>query len=265
MTEASISALAALAFTKFSAAESTCVLEAEDGLSAHGLCARVCRGRNESCFTSLHPDGVDFRPIIWIVAEDGIKMLLGGAGGRRSLPARLRNLGLQDEWISRKLQGGECFRLALFPADDAEPATWDGVVRIVRRTYPEISYKVEQSIPELRSTPFAQIEARAQQGFLNGARYFEINEMEREERSADPRFIDAARLAAREGTLEEVRGFLYFVLGCSELFDGGGRTKHADGSLVVLEYLTRNRKVSEFGGRFAWIELPLEMSDLEGS
>ena len=73
---------------------------------------------------------------------------------------------------------------------------------------------------------------------------------------ADPRFIDTERLAssACAGTAEEVRGWLYFVLGLSDLFDGSGWTQRADGSHGVKEYLMPNRPVEGFEA-FEWVKL----------
>jgi len=82
--------------------------------------------------------------------------------------------------------------------------------------------------------------------------------------SDDPRYINSARLeASAEGTLEEVRGWLFFTLGLSELFDGCGYTKEPDGRRGYAEYLMKNRRVSSFApGEFAWVQLPLIMEEL---
>ena len=73
---------------------------------------------------------------------------------------------------------------------------------------------------------------------------------------ADPRFIDTDRLASATcaGSVEEVRGWLYFVLGLSDLFSGSGWTQRADGSRGVKEYLMPNRPVEAFDA-FSWVEL----------
>ena len=117
----------------------------------------------------------------------------------------------------------------------------------------------------LRSTPFEVIEAAASAGYLRGASYFEINEAAVGGSSEDERYIDSARLASTtcHGALEEVRGWLYHVMGCSRLFDGSGRTRLADGTRGVREYLVRNRPVDEFPpGTFAWVEMPIDRKEL---
>ena len=154
------------------------------------------------------------------------------------------------------------------PATEATPATWDGIFSLLRAFFPPAVYaKVTRHRDALRSTPFHEIEERAKAGFLKGARYFDVNEQAVCGASSDPRFIDTARLAsdACEGTLEEVRGFLYYVIGLNGLFDGQGYTKLHDGVQGVKEFLMPNRNVlEEFAdGEFAWVPLPLVISDVE--
>lgn len=112
---------------------------------------------------------------------------------------------------------------------------------------------------ELKSLPFAEVQARATAGYLLGATYFDINEAAVNGASEDPRYLGSAQLAsdACEGLVEEVRGWLYHVLGLSDLFDGAGHTVLPDGSRGVREFLIRNRRVAEFGDAFAWVELEL--------
>ena len=155
-----------------------------------------------------------------------------------------------------KLAKGERFRLALFPAAHAVPATWEGVMLLVGSHYPMVSEKVQAHARALRTWRFEAIQRRAMAGFLKGSTYFEINEASVAGKSDDPRFISTERLAAPrcEGTLEEVRGWLYFVLGLSDLFDGSGYTHAPDGTRMVREYIMPNRAVDAFGAAFAWVD-----------
>ena len=227
------------------------------------LCARVCHGAGESAFDTLQMQGIKVKPFCWILGADGIAMLLDDG----DVANRLRMLGFTDKWMAKKLADGNTFRLALMPASSAVPATWDGVLDTIRQHFtPALSAKCDAHAAALRSTPFAEIQARATAGYLRGATYFDVNEAAGAlgGRSKDARFMSAKRLASEstEGTLEQVRGFLYHVLGMSELFDGAGVTKTADGERAVREYLMKNRAVKEFGAEFAWVELPLSAEAL---
>lgn len=226
------------------------------------LSGRVCRSRNDEGFRTLHPDGEMIKPWSWVIAEDGLRMLLSQA----TILASFRRLGFTDSWVRAKLENGERFRLAVFPRTQAVLATWDGIISIASEHYPaSVRDKVLSCAEALRTTPFAAIEVRAKSTYLDGSTYFEINEAAVGGRSDDPRYIDTPRLASDDviGTLEEVRGWLYHVLGCSELFDGAGWTKDADGHHVVREYLVHNRPVADFGEAFSWIDLPIRREDVE--
>lgn len=132
--------------------------------------------------------------------------------------------------------------------------------------------------------------------------HLQVNETARVEAgqmaSPDPRYMTAWRLARRAGSLEEVRGWLYCELGCSEvraapvstrsvalvpsgsqatsiapprahsfarqLFDGQGWTNDGAGNRIVREYLVRNRPVASMGP-FEWVELPLRIGDVPPS
>jgi ABC-type transport system involved in cytochrome c biogenesis ATPase subunit len=227
------------------------------------LCGRVCRAADANGFRTLHPDGVELKPLSWVIGGDGLRMLLEVNGNSNC--ERLRLLGFDDQWILKKLDDGETFRLALFPKEEVYAASWDGIFALVKQEFPHLAAKVLRHEAALRSTPFHTIQATATAGYLCGATYFDINEAARGGRSDDERYIDSARLANASctGSLEEVRGWLYNVVGCSQLFDGCGYTRHADGSFGVKEYLVRNRPVDEFPpGAFAWVEIPLESSDI---
>ena len=175
-----------------------------------GLAGRVCRGAPSSAtaFETLHPDGLAIKPYSWVLGEDGLRMLLDGDD---SAATRLGKLGFSDFWVCKKLQDGEVFRLALFPAESAQEATWDGVLRLVDMGFPPaVCAKVHAHAEALHSTPFEQIEARAKAGYLQGASYHEVNELGHA--TDDARYMSVLRFAACAGSLEEARGFLYCVL-----------------------------------------------------
>ena len=94
------------------------------------------------------------------MADDGVKAFVE-AGRNNKILDVLRHLGFQDRWIANKLDDGEHFRLALFPAETATQATWDGVLSVARRLWPSIYVKVAMQETALKETPFSEIEAQA--------------------------------------------------------------------------------------------------------
>ena len=58
--------------------------------------------------------------------------------------------------------------------------------------------------------------------------------------SDNKNYISLQRFIVREGTLVEVRQFLYDEVGLKKLFTGDGRTINDDGESGPVEYLARN-------------------------
>merc|ERR1712151_578781 len=107
----------------------------------------------------------------------------------------------------------------------------DNVERLVMKVYPEVAAKVCRHLPEIRSTPFAELQRRA------GYSMYDVNLKGRE---VDPRYMSAVRLHALEPSLVQVRQFLYDEIGMSTLFVGDGISMEDDGSRGVPEFLAEN-------------------------
>ena len=216
------------------------------------LCARVMSGASEDHFSSLHREGVDRRPLAFVMGADGIEIFLSG---NKSALAHLRSLGFGDSGMRSTLKNGRKFRLCLFPAQTARQATWAGVLEIATQTFPSVAEKVSVHSSALEQTPYAEIEAMAMKEFTRNETLLSI----KERGPCDERYITTERLEKLEGTLAEVRCWLYLCIGLNELFDGGGYTRRPDGSRGLAEYLMQNRRVSEFE---AYGAVPLDVSEL---
>jgi hypothetical protein len=90
----------------------------------------------------------------------------------------LRSIGCEDRWIRKKLE--------------------DGILSLIDKCYSKsISTKIWQHAHTLK-----------QMRFLQGASYFDVNELSINGYSSDPRFISEERFLECEGTLEESRVFI---------------------------------------------------------
>jgi hypothetical protein len=221
------------------------------------LAGRVTCGSKESDFVYLQKDA-PAKKFAWIMGGDGLTLFL-----TQSNLQALRSIGCEDQWIRKKLNDGEHFRLGIFyRSDKCVPGTWDGVLSLVDSHYPDIvSNKIRRHIDTLKQMSFDEIEARARLSYLAGASYFDVNELAVDGNSTDPRFMSEERFLECEGTLEESRGFLYNRLGLSRLFDGSGFTKELNGRLVVREYLQPNVPVRDIA-EFCYLNLPINNIDL---
>ena len=218
---------------------------------------RVTRSSEEAHFEYLQKD-IDAKKFGWVMGGDGLILFL-----KQSNIHAIRSIGFEDRWIRKKLEDGEHLRLGIFyRSDQCVPATWDGILSLVDKHYPKsISSKILQYENALKTMSFDEIEDRARLSYLQGASYFDFDELSINGYSTDPRFMSEERFVACEGTLEESRGFLYNRLGLSRLFDGSGFSKHSGGQLCVREYLQPNVPVRNLPG-FRYLDLTVDTADL---
>ncbi len=120
--------------------------------------------------------------------------------------------------------------------------TWDGVFSLIDNYYPKpISMKICQYRDAFKQMSFDEIETRARLSYLQGASYFDVDNLSINGCSTDPRFMSEERLLESEGTLEECRGFLYNQLCVSDLFDERiRRDNYMSENIYNLMYLSKN-------------------------
>lgn len=220
------------------------------------LAGHVTYGSNEVDFEYLEKNRNKI--FAWVFGGDGLKLFL-----KQSNIEMLRSIGLTEQGIRKKLEMGGRFRLGVFyRSDQCVPATWDGIFSLIDRHYPKsISSKIWENADVLKSMTFDEIEARARLSYLQGAYYFQVNDLPAAGFFNDPRFMTAERFSLCEGTLEQSRGFLYNALGLTRLYDGSGFTKDSTGKLHVRECLQLNLPVQDLPG-FRYLDLSFDSSDL---
>jgi hypothetical protein len=191
------------------------------------------------------------------MGDDGLILFL-----KQSNIQALRSIGCEDRWIRKKLEDGERFRLGVFyRSDKLVPTTWDGVLSLIDKYYPKsISIKIGRHADALKRISFDEIEACARLSHLQGASYFDINELVVNGYSTDTRFMSEERFLECQGTLGECCGFLYNRLGLSCLFDASSFNKDSSGQLCVREYLQPNAPVRDLPG-FRYLDLAIDTAD----
>jgi hypothetical protein len=220
------------------------------------LAGRVTQGSNEADFEYLQKN--TDKKFAWVMGGDGLKLFL-----KQSNIQVLRSIGGEDRWIRKRLEIGRRFRLGIFyKSDQCVPATWDGILSLIDKHYSKsISTKICQHADALKSMSFDEIEDRARLSFLEGASYFDVNELPVNGIFNDSRFMTEERFSECQGTLEESRGFLYNRIGLTGLFDGSGFTKDSTGQLHVREYLQLNLLVRDLPG-FRYLDISIDTNDL---
>ncbi|MBN1803316.1 MAG: hypothetical protein JW891_17525 [Candidatus Lokiarchaeota archaeon] len=195
------------------------------------LCGRIIRGVNPDDFETLTDD--PDRKLVMLMGPDGLQKLLG-----KESYDMLVEIGYEKEYIQRKLNEGNEFKLVVFKeGGEAIIATWDNVINLVSKTYPNISNKIKDQIDDLKSTSFERIEEEA------GFDFSKIDKIGK----TDPRFMTHERYLESPNTLIAARAFLYFTVHLRELFSGDGYTYTTDGKRGLTEYIVPNKRISDLG------------------
>ncbi|UJR12631.1 hypothetical protein I4U23_016806 [Adineta vaga] len=201
-----------------------------------GICGRITRGKKETDFVRLSED--PNKRLSWIVDHDTLRSFLG-----KSHLELLISSGHSMEWVHHQLNSGKKFKLVVFSFGSAEKtneevklATWDNILELMVRAYPEIDSTIwKTNKDELKSLTYEQIDptgnnlknyylGKDSEHFLSDERFFALKE---------------------KPTLSQVRAFLHHQIGLNELFKGDGRTVQHDGVVTDNEYLTKNRRLDE--------------------
>lgn len=215
-------------------------------------CGRIIRGKVPSDFLTLTDDPT--RLIVMTMGPDGLAQIDGKSGYES-----LEIIGYEPNYIVTKVNEGNLFKLVTFPeGKDALLATWDNVLVMVQRVYPEVAYMVENNLSELKKTTFDTIEARA------GFDFSEVDKLG----SSDYRYMTYDRFEKSGGDLIDTRAFLYFTLHLRELFSGDGYTYTSNGVRGLKEYFIQNMPIADISGAKVYdidVELPKTNYNMRGA
>lgn len=202
-----------------------------------GLFGRVLKGKTDKDFESLSNDVS--RKIVFIMGPDGLVRLLG-----LNQKQILYEIGYTKDYIERLKQEGYRFKLLVFKNENSvdsdqtiQPATWERVLRLTTKAYPELAEKIQAQAQSLQSIPFTIIQTQAPHPFAGVEKQIE------KQGPQHPDYIDETRLTQLPATLWQVRAFLFYKVHLTELFAGDGFTHKEDGTKGIAEYAILNQKV----------------------
>ena len=225
-------------------------------LSRTELSGRLCHGSaTDAMFGRGLLTSDRWKRLSWIFGPDALPMFLGKDAREICVL-----LGFGEEWLNDKIPKGKKFKLAIFPskAVDAQCATWEGVTYLLEKHFPEVWPKVSRHLPEIQNMGIDEIETMAGYDMcktnLVGRRG---GEWDTEGESDDPNYTSLQRLLNREGTLVQVRQFLWDEVGIKGLFSGDGRTVNDKGERGPNEYLAKNRRLEDIEGCVV-VDAPVE-------
>ena len=204
--------------------------------SANGNCGRIIRGQDPNDFLTLTDD--PDRKIVMLMGPDGLSQIQGKTGYEA-----LNIIGYEPDYIVRKVQEGNQFKLVTFPeGQDAILATWDNVAEIVKQVYPDVYSKISANLPLLKKKEFDEIERDAG---------YDFSEIDKNGKT-DDRYMTYERYQDAGAGIIKARAFLYFTLHLRELFSGDGYTYDANGVKGLKEYFISNKPISDIQGSEIW-------------
>lgn len=214
----------------------------KERVKVNGLCGRILHGRKPKDFETLtcNPN----RLVIMLIGSDGLEYLLVKNGYES-----LIHIGYTKDYIKYKIDQGNKFKLVVFKENNSILlATWDNVAKLCSKIYPNVSDKIYAVLDQLKTIPFQRIQMLAD---------YDFEEIKRNGLH-DPNFMNYELFRKSEGTLINVRAFLYHTLHFRMLFSGDGYTYDEDGNRGLREYIAPNKRLNELG-EYRLIDIKIEI------
>jgi len=211
-----------------------------------GLWGRILHG-HDGDFDFLTPNPK--RKVVFTLGPLGLVDMIRATDGFEMLQL----IGYDEAYIRRKVGEGERFKLVVASVDSQSGvrATWDNMLNMVQQAYPELSVKIEKHRDALKNYTYEEICS------MPGG--FDIAKAEASCPTGPNCYDSPERLAASEGSLVQVRAFLYHTVDLNKLYSGDGWTYREDGTRTNPEYSALNRKLSLISNRLVidvCVELP---------
>lgn len=193
-------------------------------LDTAGLLGRVIRGKKSEDFLTLSDD--PDRKLIMLTDPEGLSALPGLTGFQILL-----RIGWDFDYAVKKVNDGYKMKLAVFrEGGKARLATWENTIELVGLAYPKIAGRLKNFLPQLKITPFTDVEKSYGQ---------DMSEVDRLGKN-HPAYMTFDRYLGAADTLANARAFLYFTVHLRELYAGDGFTYDDKGNRGVREYLAIN-------------------------
>lgn len=155
-----------------------------------GISGRILRGSTNADFLTLTDN--PSRKVIFLLDSNGLNEL-SGLNGREAL----QNVGYGNTYIDGLIERGTRFKLAVLPEKAVQLATWDNLLKVVSKAYPEWKQRINESSNALKHLDF----------------------------------LAASTIG---GTTTEVRKFLFETINVNELYRGDGTTPNGQKEYVAM-------------------------------
>ncbi|MFA5124619.1 MAG: hypothetical protein WC473_02210 [Patescibacteria group bacterium] len=201
-------------------------------VEANGVLGRIIRGKSPKDFETLTDDPT--RKLILLTDPLALKAMVG-------VPAfdLLLRVGWDFPYAVGKIKDGFHVKLVVFhEGGNALLCTWDNMITLVGKAYPEIAQKIRRWLPELKKLDFRKFNE------IEQAYGCDMSQVDHDG-STNQQYMTVERYKTADDTLVNARAFLYFTVHLRELFAGDGSTRDSLGNIGVKEYMALNCPISE--------------------
>ncbi|MHA1271646.1 MAG: hypothetical protein ACTSPY_17775 [Candidatus Helarchaeota archaeon] len=184
------------------------------------LFGRILKGKSPNDFLSLshNPD----RKIVMLMQGGGLEKLLGKSGFEA-----LKTIGYKLKYVKYMLENNYTFKLIIIKDWQLlKIATWENVIYLIEKIYPDIVDKIKLRLHELKTTPFHKIQNMVD---------FDMEKVDNIGPN-HPNYMTYQRFKKSNYSLVDIRAFLYHTIKLRALFSGDGYTHTEDGKCGVIEY-----------------------------
>lgn len=224
-----------------------------------GIVGRILRGKDPADFETITNDikrdgarnpvrdaagnVIPNRMLGLCVDANACGDLIGLAGNTYAM---LKSVGYSETDVEHYAAEDLDWKLAVFEDNGSSlmtQATWDNIIDLAQKLYPQVAVLIEGQRPELKRTTFAGI-----MGLSGGWTW-------KPRMSHETGFMSPEALMRSSGSLVEVRRFFFDTLQLRELYRGDGWTYNASGVRGVAEYLVPSVPLAKIG-KYELIDLP---------
>jgi len=197
-----------------------------------GLCGRIIRGKTPEDFAKLSDD--PSRKIVFLTDAGGLASMLGKSGYQM-----LITVGHHPDHIAKQVAAGKTYKIVVFPASEAQPATWEGLCRSTAEVYPDLKSDMQKYFDEFQTLSFKDWEQKFQTQMGTSTQMKDVDD------PSSFNFMSYDKYVASPRTALDLRRFFYHTLHIRELFRGDGYTYDENGRRGVKEYLMPNKAITD--------------------
>lgn len=234
------------------------LVAAVNNLSERGPAyGRIQTGKDPTWFSHI---GAKWRKSVFVMDGPGILELCHRSQSGYDM---MMTLGFTPELIKQRITVEKrYFAFQLFVSSDEVPVfpcTWEGLLKMVEITDPDIHADLIVHEESLKTTPFEDIQnlMLSEDQYAGLTSFAHLDSLEK-----DPRWMSRDRFRSLpKKDLLAARMYLFHTERLLELFKGDGYTYDGEGNRGVKEFVVLNQECAKLGDAYQYVPLEVKLPD----